>query len=61
MPELVQMAGGHDVLGIAGKHSPWIEFDDLAAKDPDVILVSPCGFDLARTRQNLPVLASQPG
>ncbi len=61
MPELVQMAGGHDVLGIAGKHSPWIKFEDLAAKDPDVILVSPCGFDLARTRQDLPVLASRPG
>ena len=60
MPELVHMAGGDDVLGVAGKHSPWIEFKDLVEKDPDVILVSPCGFDLARTEQDLRVLAAQP-
>ena len=61
MPELVHMAGGDDVLGAAGKHSPWVQFDDLAAKDPDVILVSPCGFDIARTRQDIPILESLPG
>ncbi len=61
MPELVYMAGGLDVLGTAGKHSPWIEFEDLAANDPQVILVSPCGFDLSRTRQDMPILASHPG
>src|SRR6185437_7902600 len=33
-----------------GAHSPWIAWEDITARDPDVIIVAPCGFDLARTR-----------
>jgi iron complex transport system substrate-binding protein len=40
MPELAQMAGAENVA--------WRTWDDLAAADPDVILVMPCGFDLER-------------
>jgi iron complex transport system substrate-binding protein len=36
-------------------------WDELAAKDPDAILVLPCGFDLARTRSEMPALVSRPG
>ncbi len=61
MPELVDMAGGVSLFGEAGKHSPWMTFDALAAADPDVILVTPCGFDLARTRAEMPALATAPG
>jgi len=49
-PELIARAGGIDVFGTAGVHSPWIKFEELLARDPDVIVVAPCGFDLARTR-----------
>lgn len=61
MPELVEMAGGTNLFGVAGKHSPWMTWDELRAKDPDVILVLPCGFDLPRTRQEMPALTRQPG
>ncbi len=61
MPELVAMAGGQNLFGVAGEHSPWMKFEELAAKDPDVILIIPCGFDLNRTRAEMPALASQPG
>ncbi len=60
MPELIELAGGTSVVGEVGKHSPWITWDDLAATDPDVILVSPCGFDLARTGQEVPRLTERP-
>ena len=60
MPELVTMAGGRNLLGEAGKHSPWMTFDDLEASDPDVIFVSPCGFDLPRARAEMPALAAHP-
>src|SRR5262249_38725032 len=46
MPELVEMAGGVNLFGEAGKHSPWMTWDELVAKDPDVIVVMPCGFDI---------------
>jgi iron complex transport system substrate-binding protein len=61
MPELIEVAGGSSVLGVAGEHSPRLTWDQLALKDPDVILVSPCGYDIARTRQEWPALASQRG
>ena len=60
IPELVAMAGGDNLFGAAGQHSPWLTIDDLAAADPDVVLVFPCGFDVARTRAELPVLSERP-
>ena len=56
MPTLVEMAGGTNLFGTAGEHSPWMKFDDLAAKDPDVILISPCGFNMDRAAKDLPAL-----
>ena len=61
MPELVALAGGTNLFGEAGRHSPWMTWDALAAANPDVILVSPCGFGLERTRVEMPALAAQPG
>jgi iron complex transport system substrate-binding protein len=49
MPELIEMAGGHNLLGKTGEHSPWLSWDELIAADPDVIVILPCGFDIART------------
>ena len=59
MPTLVEMAGGTNLFGTAGEHSPWMKFDDLAAKDPDVILISPCGFNMDRAAKDLPALTNQ--
>lgn len=52
-PELIDLAGGIDVFGKPGIHSPWITWEELLARDPDVIIVAPCGFDLARTRSEM--------
>ncbi len=60
MPELVAMAGGVNLFGEAGKHAPWMEWRQLVERDPDVILVLPCGFDIARTRQEMPALTAKP-
>lgn len=60
MPELVELAGGVNLFGEAGKHSPWMDFDDLYRQDPDVIIAMPCGFDLPRTRREMPALSARP-
>ena len=60
MPDLVRMAGGRNLFGEADRHSPRLEWADIVAADPDVILILPCGFDIARTRQELPVLTRRP-
>ncbi len=53
VPELVAMAGGINLFGLAGKHSPWMSWAELCRLDPEVIVVMPCGFDLARTRSEM--------
>jgi iron complex transport system substrate-binding protein len=60
MPELVEMAGGENLFGEVGKHSPWLELGELREADPDVVVVSPCGFDLERTRNEMQALTDQP-
>lgn len=60
MPTLVELAHGDNLFGTAGQHSPWMSFADLVAADPDVILIVPCGWDIARARRDLPSLAAQP-
>jgi iron complex transport system substrate-binding protein len=59
MPELVEMAGGINLFGEAGKHSPWMTWEELAASDPDIIIVTPCGFDIARTLEEMPLLSAR--
>jgi iron complex transport system substrate-binding protein len=56
MPELVEIAGGRNLFGEAGRHSPWLKFDQLAAADPDIIFVSSCGFGIDRSLEELPAL-----
>lgn len=53
VPELVEMAGGINLFGEAGAHSPWMTWAQLVAADPDVIITMPCGFDLARTNAEM--------
>jgi len=52
-PELIELAGGINLFGEAGRHSPWMTWEQLAKADPDVIVVAPCGFDLERTEQEM--------
>ena len=60
MPELISMAGGVNLFGEAGKHSPWMTWEELVAKDPDIIFVSPCGFDMPRTLEEMNILSNKP-
>ncbi len=60
MPELVAMAGGVHLFATAGKHAPYLNWDDLCAQDPEVILVLPCGWEMGRSRQEMPALARKP-
>jgi iron complex transport system substrate-binding protein len=61
MPELIEAAGGNNLFGEAGKHSGWMQWDEFAAADPDVILVAPCGYGLQRCLEELPLLRAKPG
>lgn len=60
MPELVEFAGGENLFGVAGKHSPWMSWEQLVKADPDIIFILPCGFDIARSKQDLKLLQVKP-
>ncbi|MFC6156072.1 cobalamin-binding protein [Kribbella jiaozuonensis] len=60
LPEMVELAGGTNVLGTAGQRSVSITWDDVRAARPEVIVSAPCGFDLegaAKLTAELPLPA----
>ena len=59
MPEFIELAGGINLFGETGKHSPWMTWEQLVDKDPDIILIMPCGFDIERTMQDMPLLTGK--
>jgi iron complex transport system substrate-binding protein len=61
VPEIVELAGGKNLLSQAGRHSTYTAWSDLAELDPQRILVMPCGFDLPRTIAESAALARLPG
>ncbi len=60
VPELVEMAGATNLFGVAGKHSPWLAWNELCSRDPDCLVVMPCGFDLSRTESEMYWLVERP-
>jgi len=51
VPQLVGIAGGEDVGNAAGARSAPRSWRELVALAPDLVVVAPCGFDVARARQ----------
>ena len=47
-PQLIEMAGGEDVLGFAGEPSRQATWEEVAAAQPEIVIVMPCGYDAAR-------------
>ncbi|MDX6727868.1 MAG: iron complex transport system substrate-binding protein [Baekduia sp.] len=44
-PQLIELAGGVDLLGFPGEHSEQVDWDAVRAARPDVVLCIPCGYD----------------
>jgi iron complex transport system substrate-binding protein len=57
-PELVRLAGGLEVIGQTGKRSTQVTWQAIAEANPDVILLSPCGFAIDRGLAELKALAA---
>jgi iron complex transport system substrate-binding protein len=49
VPDMVEIARGTEVAGMSGEPSYRMRWSDVAALEPDVVLLAPCGFDLDRT------------
>jgi iron complex transport system substrate-binding protein len=44
-PQLIEFAGGEDVLGFPGEHSEERTWPEVEAAQPDIVVVMPCGYD----------------
>jgi iron complex transport system substrate-binding protein len=47
-PQLIEYAGGYDLLGMPGEHSEQRTWDEVRAAEPEVVIVMPCGYDADR-------------
>lgn len=61
MPELIELAGGRQPFSQAGDRSVVSRWEEVLQADPEVIIVMPCGFDLARTLAECRRLTTRPG
>jgi len=61
VPEMIELAGGHDVLGRKGEPSAKIAWAIVVEHAPDVIVLMPCGYDVQRTLNEAGVLQGLEG
>jgi iron complex transport system substrate-binding protein len=59
VPEMIEIAGGSNLIGTAGSHSAQTTWPDMAGLDPDVLIIMPCGYDLAATKADAARAAQQ--
>jgi iron complex transport system substrate-binding protein len=59
VPEMVELAGGQDVLAKRGEPSRRVEPKDVVKATPEVAVLVPCGFDLDRSLKETPTLTRQ--
>jgi len=48
LPEMVEAAGGEEVLGLAARPSFPTTWEAVLERSPELVVVAPCGFDHAR-------------
>ncbi|MCI0417152.1 cobalamin-binding protein [bacterium] len=51
IPGMVQLAGAEEVLAEGGKPSRGLSWEELQSKNPDIIILMPCGYNLGRARE----------
>ena len=61
VPELVEIAGGHDSLGRKHQPSAQIEWQQVLDARPEIIVLALCGYDTARARRDYELLRQFPG
>ena len=60
VPELVDIAGGINMLSKPGSHSHIFKWEEIIESNPDFIIMMPCGFDINRTLEEINILKQKP-
>ena len=59
VPQMVELAGGDDPLGLPGEKSRTADWAEVAASEPDVVVSMPCGYDTARAARDTAAAGAQ--
>ena len=57
LPEMIERAGGEDVLGVAGAPSRPTTWDEVRAAEPELVVIGACGFDAGESARRAAGLA----
>jgi iron complex transport system substrate-binding protein len=60
IPEMVHLAGGEDLFGLMSRPSREVTWSEIAATQPDIVILMSCGFSVARTLTELTSLCHIP-
>jgi iron complex transport system substrate-binding protein len=61
VPEMVERAGGKDVLGRAGVPSVAVNWNEVLVTKPDVIVLMPCGYNAEQSAADYAAAPLPPG
>ena len=61
VPEMVELAGGVNTFGDKDTGTFQLEWDEVVARQPEIIIMMPCGFDVSRGLQDIPLLSQRAG
>ncbi len=59
VPQMIELAGGEDLLGLPGEKSRTADWAEVEASGPDVVVSMPCGYDTARAAEETAAMADR--
>lgn len=61
VPEMTEMAGGVNSFGDKDTGTLKLDWDEVVASQPEIIIMMPCGFDVKRALEDMPLMAAKDG
>ena len=61
VPEMVDLAGGSNTFGDQDTGTFKLEWDEVVERQPEIIVMMPCGFDVKRGLEDVPILSQREG
>ncbi|RED16984.1 cobalamin-binding protein [Parasphingopyxis lamellibrachiae] len=60
IPELIRIADGKPLFAKPGEHSDFLDWDELVAADPDLLILMPCGYQIPQSLADIEAVAGDP-
>ena len=61
VPEMTELAGGVNSFGDKDTGTLKLDWDEVVASQPEIIIMMPCGFDVKRALEDMPIMAAKEG